>query len=111
MWVHIPSAGWFSIVASTDGEHLVVRARVRDDLKRLHLTSGATGSELTPVRLRRRRHGFPWLPCRCPPIGAISFASAVNGINHPFCRPIPSARVLTRQRLILFSGLTDERPR
>jgi hypothetical protein len=45
MWVHIPSAGWFSIVASTDGEHLVVRARVRDDLKRLQ-----THMRLGPIK-------------------------------------------------------------
>jgi hypothetical protein len=36
MWLHIPASGWFSIVASADDDQvLVVRARVRDDLKRL----------------------------------------------------------------------------
>ena len=36
MWLHIPSSGWFSIVASADDDQvLVVRARVREDLKRL----------------------------------------------------------------------------
>jgi hypothetical protein len=35
MWIFICNAGFFSVVLSGEADHLVIRARVRDDLVRL----------------------------------------------------------------------------